>query len=231
MSINLSDCIGNSLKYLIEENRRIKRVYKTDNDGVILGRKFQLGSRFQYELARDLFQKTNYTVLVDYPISYRNKSKSKTLYPDILVLKKGKLKGIIEVKIDLGYLRFKHFGMKYNKRTKEYTYKITRNKFKQNYDDLLSSRKFSYKYKQNEKDEKRFVDIPQKIVKIMILVTKHNDHGRYDYFEKSMKDSGFVLLNILEKKHPNRDDCKFPDIVDKIRKNQEYYNEAFKGLF
>lgn len=231
MSNSVANRIGKSLIYLIKENDRIKKEYKREKNNVILGRKFQLGSIFQYELAKELFQKTDYTALVDYPISFKYRGKNKTLYPDILILKGGKLKGVIEVKIDLGYLKIDHFGIEYNKKTKKYKYKISKNKFRKNYANLLSSDKFSYKYKQNDKKERRFVNIPRNTVKIMIIVTKHNDHNRYDYFKNSMYDSNFKVLKILEKQHPNHDDCDVSAIKNEIRENEENFNKAFKGLF
>jgi len=230
MTMVVSDCINKSILYLINENKRIKNKYRNAIDNVILGRKFQLGARFQYELAKELFQNTEYIALVDYPISFRYRGKNKTLYPDIIVLKEDTLKGIIEVKIDLGYLRYKKFGIKYNKDSKKYSFNKGKNSFKNDYNRLFKLKGFSYILKKNKLKERKYVKIPRNVKKITIIATKNNAHGRCGVFEKSMRDSGFTLINILDKLNPNDDFCDVSAVKNEIKEKNEYFTKAFKGL-
>jgi hypothetical protein len=231
MKMVISDCICKSILYLINENKRIKKKYRNTIDNVILGRKFQLGVRFQYELAKQLFQNTEYLALVDSPISFKYRGKNKTLYPDILVLKENKLKGIIEVKIDLGYLKYKKFGISYNKdRSKKYSFNKRKNSFKKNYDRLIKSKEFSYILKKNGLKERKNVKIVRNVKKITTIATKNNDHGRYEVFEESMRNAGFILINILDKLNPNDDFCDVSAVKNEIKEKNEYFIKAFKGL-
>ena len=189
------------------------------------GRIDSQGASFQQELALSLFRKTPYEVLVDYPVQYRVNEKSKTLYCDILTVSTGFLHGILEVKIDLGFLNCDYFGFN----GKECRYYSDNNEFKQKYREFLSAGEFSYKPYSGIRsggDKKRVIIADEgSIAKGLLLVTSENHSERLSAFCEAVEDSGFRFLCLLdEKTHPNRR----PEI--EVIKNEEKHRRFISEL-
>lgn len=216
-----------------KKNRdEIRRNLQNKKNKVYLGRSFaQLD--FQYYLALNLFKKSKYDkVLVDTGVSFRG-SGFQPLYPDILLLKNSQLKAILDIKIDLGFLRYEDYGIKYNKQKKMYGYERKKNKFKKRYKKFLSSKMASYKIN-NEYDKKEdfYFKIPnyKKVKKLFILITKENDHSRFDTFFKSMDNSGFKFLVLLKDCHPGVPKTTIQDIKSGLKENEKDIRKFLKPL-
>lgn len=209
--MSAAERIGASLEKLVD-SYAVERKNKISDETVLQGRNLSAGSDFQLNLAKELFsQNKDYEVLVDYPLSFgkyktkTGKIKTKSLYADIIVTKKRVLKGIIEVKIDLGFLRCEDFGL--SKGQKGYQYTKSENRFKANYHSFLSSKEFRYKFPVGfKKPETRTIQIPKNgndVFKIFLIVTKRNCHNRFESLKKAVQDSGFRFLCLLQDVHPN----------------------------
>jgi len=91
--------------------RKIIDLYKKGRKPAFPSRQIQRGrSRTVSGLTEDLFAKFlsanlrgQYKFLVDQPISLRKK----TIYPDILIIKKGEIVSLLDLKMDLGWKRTK----------------------------------------------------------------------------------------------------------------------------
>ena len=99
--------INNMLKIFSD-----KKSNKKISDRVVRGRASASADAFEEELAKlienhalDAFAPIK--ILVDYPISYKLSGavRTKTIYPDITLVKKNTILAIIEAKIDLGFLK------------------------------------------------------------------------------------------------------------------------------
>ena len=236
-----------SLEKLVD-SYAVERKNKISDETVLQGRNISAGSNFQLNLAKELFsQSKDYKVLVDYPLSFgkyetkTGKLKTKSLYADIIVTKRCILKGIIEVKIDLGFLRCEDFGL--SKGQIGYQYTKSENKFKANYDSFLSSKEFRYKFPVGfKKPKSRTIQIPKnndKVAKIFLIVTKKNCHNRFESLKKAVQDSGFRFLCLLQDTHPNEQtnlcqdlDQWSSEIKQRIRNelDERSINVAFKSL-
>lgn len=230
--MSYSKSVESAIVELHDDYNKIKKRYKNKSNRVLLGRSFSMGSQFQYNLASKLFSKYGFLVLVDYPIKLPNRRQC--LYPDILVIKNNRLIGIIEVKIDLGLIRLGFFGIKHTKRSKEkYSYSKKENKFMKHYNELSNSDYFTYKILNEDgtKTKSKPVMIGKKIEKISLVVTKHNHPKREKCFYESMKDSGFKLLFILEKIHPNDQlNCTKKIISEEISKKRAEIKRVFNAF-
>jgi hypothetical protein len=135
-----------------------------------------------------------YSILIDYPLSYKTKKRTKTFYPDISIIEDSKLRGIIEVKIDLGYL------------DKEWI-KNNQNIFK----SIKISKKVTYNKNvgllKKEIDE---LSIYKNLKRAVIVITGRNDHDNLEGFVNKQKNC-FILM---PKHHPN------DSIINKDNKNK-----------
>lgn len=182
---------------------------KLATSNIIQGRNEAAGPFFQLRLAENLFSEDKKKkVLVDYPINFRsrNQKRMKTVYSDIIVTEGGIIKGVIEAKIDLGWLRPKSYGLVKGKKKGTWTYDRSLNEFKRKYNELVRSDEVSYRYPigfSNPKDANFHLPRSKKMLLIFLLVTRQNDHNRSAAFAKSMRDAGFHFLCLLENVHPN----------------------------
>lgn len=217
-------------EWLFSEYRNINKRYKSNKSNIVLGRTFSLGGMAGYELAKQLFNRTKYSAVVDPPLTI--KGRKNPLYPDILVTKGDKLKAIIEMKIDLGFLNQENYGISYQKEKKEYTYSKKENNFKKNMAVFSKAKHVKY----NLKDEyghiikTRLIKVPKKFEKIMIVVSKINHRKRAPFFEKAMDDSGFKILFLLETTHPNNPRYSLKAVKKDLQGNQNKINKAFKWI-
>lgn len=224
----LYKAVRDALIFLMEKNKNIKEEYRLGN--VVLGRKFSLGSHFQYRLAENLFDNTDKLVLVDKALSFPRKPRKKIRYPDITIIKNKALKGIIEVKIDIGYLNLNKYGIEKGEK-KKYLYHKNQNNFMKQERKLLSKKYFTFRDKRKEKDSKEKIETKGKVPKLFLVATKINDHSRYPYFKKSVNDAGYSTLLVLENNHPNRPECTKKKIVGEVKRDKEEINEKLSVFF
>lgn len=189
---------------------------RKSTEKIYLGRMFSLGAWFQYLLARELFKDTQYTVLVDCPVTIN--SRNQALYPDILVVDEDTLKAIIDIKLDLGYVDPKKFGFKNLKGRHEFSYNGRKNEFFKTYNNFFKAQEFQYKLKDgHDVKDKIEIKIPRRVDKIALLLMREvNDHDRYDGYKYAMEDAGFKLMHILSKgnvRHP--DDKENVKLIEK----------------
>lgn len=92
--------------------KEIKKLYKLSQRSKYVSEKIRRGRIHSVSnKAEDLFAKyvsnllPNNTILVDYPLSYKNKEKTHILYPDIAIIENKKIKKIIDIKMDIGWKR------------------------------------------------------------------------------------------------------------------------------
>ena len=155
-----------------------------------------------------------YKLLVDYPISYKPtpRSKTKTIYPDIAVIRDGVIVGIIEFKNDLGYLP-KGWSRKNEKI----------------YEELRNSKQAIYKNDVGLPDSYKVTLKIRKGLKMCVVVlTDHNDHGKMIRFKKINKC--YVLTTGI---HPNSHKTHIDDkreIVKTLSKNSNGWDKFMKYL-
>jgi hypothetical protein len=212
MQENIVERIQKSLFWLVDFYGD-QRKRKLGNKEIILGRNQSASSLFQTEFAKHLFGNGKFTVLVDYPVSFgeyltqTQKRKAKTLYPDLLVMAGDTLRGVIELKLDLGFLKSGHYGLtRVRTQTERWKYSGQSN-FKEDYSNLMHAKELRYKYPVGFlHPERKKIKLPSdkgKISKICMVVTKQNNHGRFEAFQESINDSGFKFLCLLDGIHPN----------------------------
>jgi hypothetical protein len=184
------------------------------NGEIYLGRMFSLGVWFQYFLAKQLIFKTGYKALVDCPIVF--KGRKQPLYPDILIIKeKGQsreLKYIVDVKLDLGYIKPEEFGVKILNNKGDYKYEDKKNRFKGMYRDFLKAAHFKYHEKdeyntirksetEGKSDNHKKCIIGSKVKKIAVVLMENvNHHNRQKGYKKALERSGFTYVGILKGK-------------------------------
>lgn len=220
-----------AMSKLIKEYIKQKSQKLRNKNNVFLGRNISMGSTFQYIFAKELFLNSFYKVLVDYPLCYPGKYRSgkkgkKNLYSDIVVMnKKNVLKAIIELKVDLGFLRENYKG-----NLKRMIEAFKRNK-KMKYNKLVG---FSG-------SEEEYIQIPKNFIKIFIIGTKINHTDRIKHFKRTVKSLGFRPLILLDNIHPNPllNTKNFEEEIEKLKidaikeieNKKGEINRVFKGLF
>lgn len=160
-----------------------------------------------------------YSLLIDYPISYKPtpKSKTRTVYPDISIVKDNTLVGIIEFKIDLGYLPA---GWSKKHKTIQKELKASRQATYKRDVGLPQSCKIALKVKRGLKTR-------------VVVLTDHNDHNLMGKFKKDNKC--YVLTTGI---HPNSHKTRIDDkhkIIKKLSSNSKgwdrfmlYLSKAYK---
>jgi len=225
--MTLTQNIIESICWLNEQYRELNGQEKNDENRVQLGRSFKIADKFQFDLASRISNSLQADkIIVDYPTSCTNRTQP--LYPDIQLIKKGKLKAIVEIKIDLGFLRLNEFGITYDKPRKEYAFGAVQNAFKQNYEDFLSSDEIWFRKKGNR--ERVVLRKNDSLKKIFIVVSRKNHTRRGPYFEAAMEDAGFNLLFLLDDIHPNHHHDLSPEIKSRIENKEKEIKRLFKGL-
>jgi hypothetical protein len=191
--------------YLLVEQYRQEQKRKNKYENIILGRIFSVGQIYPYILAECLFKnRGNYKVLVDHHIKVGKKS----LYPDLFVIHKNKAVAVIEVKLDLGWLKDP----------------------KNTISELIKNYNFPSKISYEAHGNKFTVTIGKSLKKIFFVVTKANDHGRFKEVEKLLDRTGFRIVYCLEKLHHPNGNINVSDINGDVKKNFKQIANAFSWL-
>lgn len=213
----IKELIGDVFEKYIKENEQKKL-----GNHVYRGRAESASSKFEDRFGQFLENvlSEEYLILVDYSLSFKKspKVRSKTIYPDISIIKNNKrLVGIFETKIDIGYEKvdwLKKYKEKYNKMIN-----VGKVKFRPN--NLM--RKFGNEYDNEYIELKVF-----KNIKIAYLILSgENNHNRI--FEKSIKYNNCFAL--MENIHPNNEKYKnytlneFIKLVDADIQNLKHWND------
>jgi hypothetical protein len=186
------------IKQLIEEiidwNIDIKNK-KPINNRVFRGRSPSFSNFFEDRFAIMLGKvlHSNYTIFIDYPISYRTDAHptKKISYFDIMILKdyisnskenNGILCGIIELKIDLGWLDNKWIKTKLDQI------------------NLLKNQAHEVGFKDNttEQQDRKKLKVKKGFPWAVVLATNHNHYERFPAFKKELNSADiecFVLSN------------------------------------
>ncbi len=145
-----------------------------------------------------------YQLLVDYPISAKpdKKSRTITIYPDILVLKDKLIVGIVDVKIDLGYARVDFM--------ERYTEKI----------ELLQNVNSVSFYMNVGKPNKSKVEFNTRdqLDYAAVIISGENSHGRIDKV-KSHTDC-FVLMAGAHPNNSNVSSNEVDKFIEKIAEDE-----------
>jgi hypothetical protein len=147
---------------------------------IVRGRNNSISSSFEERVGKylDAVLPYSYNIYLDFPISYhvRTRNRKKTLYPDILIVKNNKiLSGIIELKIDLGWL------------SSEWTKKTL-----SEFIGLQKSLEVT--------SSLGTLRVRRSLPRAILLLTSKNDHGRLSRFLTHCKCKVFVLSRNI---HPN----------------------------
>lgn len=201
---NPYDVVEETIMSCLEELKKIKSK-KSDKGGQVwLGRSESISSFFERKFAEKLSELyPNFIFLVDYPIRLQKESKSirsQNIYPDIIIFDKDskKIKGIIEIKTDVGYFHLEEEEEKAEKDS--YKYKQL------NEADAVKFNKFVGKYDKKPKEEIN-LKLDNSAKKIFLIVTEKNAHGKGKILqiEKFMKNFGFETISLLRDSHYNDD--------------------------
>jgi len=126
-----------------------------------------------------------YKLLVDYPLTVRhgNGQRAKTAYPDVAVLYNRTLAGVIEIKVDLGYLP-------------EDWSKQSGGMFSQ----LQQATSLTYRTNVGTVNNEVISISPAKEMdRIVVVLSGLNDHGRLD----AIKQANSVCFVLMPQHHPN----------------------------
>jgi hypothetical protein len=199
--------IKNLLKQIIDLNQSSKRQKKIGKR-IFRGRSASIANDFENMFARmlDALLPDKYSIFVDYPISYkiRGRHRTKTSYPDLAVIANDRvLAGIIELKIDLGYLPH------------DWTHRTA-----QEITHLRKAKLVSYKTNVGtDKAQKRSLNVSPDLPRAIVVLTGQNDHGKLNRFLKQR--NCFVLSKDI---HPNDiwiNDTNRDDSLRRIIENKD----------
>jgi len=157
----------------------------------------------------------NYQLLVDYPISYKpsKSQRTKTIYPDISIIKNKSLKGIIEFKIDLGYLP-ENWSLK------------NQNSFR----EMINAKSAYYKLGVGvPKQIPQILIIPKGLKRCVVILSAKNDHGHIAEFKRKNKPC-YVLVS---GKHPNSHEIEMKDklsFIEELAQNSSGWNSFINYL-
>ena len=192
ISLEIQDLLKDIIQ-LYQEKKRNKKISERIHRGRAPSIASDFEERFAVLLERVLPAK--YSFFVDYPISYKiaDRSRKKTSYPDIAIIEDDSvLTGIVELKIDLGYL------------AKDW---IT--KTKTEFDHL--SKAGIVQYTGGTRTEKRIprtLRVAPTLRRVVVVLSDQNHHGRLANFLR--QDNCFILSHKI---HPN--DVPTNDSVEK----------------
>ena len=240
--------IMNALMDLDNEYFKNHKLKKPSKSNVRIGRSNSVSYVFERKLAKRLGKVfRNYYFFVDYPITLydKNNTKIKQVYPDIFVVKgldmekkdsEGKAVAIIDLKIDLGYLNLDHYGISKdgrqieNKNSNFVKREDALNKCDLGRFDYIVGAYSDEEKQINKEKGKLKVKIPKNILKISIISTKDNAHGRLEIYRKILEKQGYSVLFLLNEKTHLNSDHKLPEkIIDKQLPKKEII-KAFRGL-
>ena len=206
---------------LFQEKKKSKKI----SARVQRGRASSIANEFEDRFAT-LLEKAlpyKYSIFVDYPLSYKveGRKRYKTSYPDVAIIRDSSvLVGIIELKIDLGYLP-----------------RGWADKTKAEFEHLCKAEKIRYKTDiGTDKAMVKELSVARELHKATVVLTGKNDHRRLLGFSK--QENCFVLSRNI---HPNdyaiNDSNKIhfvekiisdPDNIKSWRKFAEFLNDNFE---
>lgn len=194
---------------IFDDKKRKKEILK---NRVFRGRAASSSSDLEDLLAIAIAESIpkKYSVFVDYPLSFKSGNKGTiTMYPDISIIKDNILVGIVEFKIDLGYMK------------KEWI-----NQFKNSIKRLQNSTILKYKENVGTINAKKDYLQTSKILKTCVVVlSSKNSHNRLQYFKKELKP--FILMQGI---HPNAYKMIAKDKVELILKSNNDWLKFIKYL-
>lgn len=124
-----------------------------------------------------------YSLFIDYPLSIKKSNKTLVIYPDISLVEDNILKGIVEIKIDLGYLK-----------------KAWIKNSNSIYQSIIKSKSIKYrKHVGQPNKEKDLLTVSPKLKRSVIVLTGKNAHNKLESFTNTQSDC-FV---IFPSHHPN----------------------------
>jgi len=155
-----------------------------------------------------------YNILVDYPMSYNpsSRKRTKTIFPDIAIVKDNTLRGIIEFKSDLGYLQ-----KNWSKQNKVLFEKFRQSKYATYKDDVGSP------------GSKEILKIRKGLKRCVAVLTDRNEHGKMPKFRKDNKC--FVLTT--GEYHPNSHKVPIEEkdrIINDLALNSSGWDKFMKYL-
>ena len=170
---------------------------------VYRGRSVSISSSFESRMAHAIITilPDNFVILIDTPLSYhvRNAKRKKTLYPDLMLIKvsetNSELMGIIELKIDLGWLADGWAA----KRRRLWRELSTVNNFTIKENPLVKGK----------------ITRNKSLPVFTVVLTEQNDHGRWGKFERAHSKA---VSSLLDKTYPHPNDPKCP-APEKIKKS------------
>ena len=155
-----------------------------------------------------------YLIFIDYPISYQIQSqqRKKTSYPDIAIIEEDKiLSGIIELKIDLGYL------------SQDWLQRTT-----QEVKQLRRATHLSYNTNiGTDGSESRKLDIKPSLPRAIVVLTGKNDHGKHNAFFN--QSNCFVLSKDIHPNDKKINQTNRKEILKKIFNNEDNKN-SWRGF-
>ncbi len=157
-----------------------KKKGKSITERIQRGRARASANEFEEELSRliEKYTPADVRLLVDFPMSFGKSSskRAKTIYPDIAFIRGGSLIGIVEAKIDLGYL-----SRDWVRERKQITRHLISNGIVQ--------------------AEECEISVSKRLMTACIVLTAKNHTERLLDFKKKV-DNAFVLIS-KEHSHPN----------------------------
>jgi len=196
------------------------KVKKSISERIVRGRAPSLSYEFEEGFARLLAVALpqRYKILIDYPMSYEveGKGRKKTSYPDIAIVRDSKvLTGIIELKIDLGYLREGWVESSASSLS-----------------DLRNATEVTFKTDVGRTaGEKVKVTVDPDLQRAIVLLTGINDHGRLPGFV--VQPNCFVLSSNVHPNGPEITESNRAQFLDKIHSdvtNQETWRKFARFL-
>lgn len=198
------DAVVLTLKKCLEEISIIKNSKMNDRNGTIWqGRSESITSFFETEFANQLSKiYPKYTFLIDYPIALiknGKKIRSQNIYPDITIIdmKRKAVKGIIELKADVGYVDID--GEKKASKKSNYKFKCLEDS------DEIEFNKYVGRYYKDDNQKRIKIKIPKKVNKCFVILTEGNSHKKVDPIKNHMEKYGFNVISFLMTSHYNDD--------------------------
>ncbi len=186
-----------------------KKKGKVITERIQRGRSRDSANEFEEELSRliEKYTPVDIRILVDCPLSLEkstSKKRAKTIYPDIAFIRGNSLIGIVEAKIDLGYLS----------------------------PDRVPDREQIIRQLVSDgivKAEGRKIAVSKRLMTATacVILTANNDHGHLPRFKKEV-DNAFVLVS-QEHAHPNDDNIvgrsAVKDYLEEVAQDKSHRQE------
>jgi len=202
--------------------KRAVDIFFDKKEAKVISRRIKRGrSATSASEIEDLFAKCvasaipkEYKLLIDYPISYKlpPKMNSHTIFPDVAIVKKDELVGVIEFKIDLGYLN------------EEWSQKN-----KSIYDELKIAKQATYKNNVGSPGSlKKTLKVKKSLKLCVVVLTDSNDHDKMNRLKTDNKC--YVLTTGI---HPNSHKTPVEDkkkLVNILVANSKGWDKFMKYL-